>query len=648
MTIHHTLSDGMFGAKTQEELKAKAEEFLRSKGVDAHVELDGTDGISFETGVDPEDFERVSEKAQSLCRAHQFGKAKQVLDAALALHPLHSETYRLYAQVLMEQGRPDDAVASCIDALRLDPKNEWALLLMGNLYARDKKEPETGATFFRKALAVNPGNVFASINLGAILMGAGKADEAEPLFRKAVELDPGNLNALCGLCTVLNARGAWRDTFDLLSDALPKWEDRPEDTNAPVLRARAADLMTAAARELCKGPEFEEAVRAMQREVEEKGGVPVRIERNPAESYPSRLELARNYKRDYHRIVYNEETVPWGAVAHQLECLSLWIDGDKAYKNEAVLDDGRGWQTFKDTFVPHLQRTKPDIPFSKVVDLARTLHRNVVSQVMNTPLDLVVNEHLFRERPALRSQQFLTMTAMVGQASQAVKFAATDPAFPGKVVSISRTLDLVAALQLRHLFGQDLAALFDATAEERRQADELYTRFLTIDTNYQPGDQFQLVRAYADALGAKAWFSVGPEKEYVLEPTAEEVSEEEDRRRKQEKFKKAHAEGSDPAVTAMMSMYMAGALEAYDSMPFDKVREIAQQFAMLGMNGIDPNKRSGYAVPGLPGKDMSGYEALAFYYVSFARAFPEVLPQLGLPFAGAYENAKKIHEARKG
>jgi hypothetical protein len=36
---------------------------------------------------------------------------------------------------------------------------------------------------------------------------------------------------------------------------------------------------------------------------------------------------------------------------------------------------------------------------------------------------------------------------------------------------------------------------------------------------------------------------------------------------------------------------------------------------MLGMNGIDPNKRSGYTVPGLPSKDMSGCEMLAFYYV---------------------------------
>ena len=281
------------------------------------------------------------------------------------------------------------------------------------------------------------------------------------------------------------------------------------------------------------------------------------------------------------------------------------------------------------------------------MDLARALHRNVVSQVMNAPLDLVVDARLYRERPELRPQQLLDMTAMFGQVSGVIKAAGDNPAFPGKIVSLSRTLDLVGVMQLRHLYGQDLSALFSATAAELRMADELYARFLAVDADFRPGDQFKLVRAFADALGAKAWFSIGPEKEYVLEPSADEVTEESERERKQAVFAQNHADGGGPEVTAMMSMYMLAALELFKPMPFDKVRTIATQFAMLGMNGIDPNKRSGYSVPDLPGRDMGGYETLAHYYVSFALAFPEVLPQLGLPFADAYENAKAIHEARR-
>ena len=44
---------------------------------------------------------------------------------------------------------------------------------------------------------------------------------------------------------------------------------------------------------------------------------------------------------------------------------------------------------------------------------------------------------------------------------------------------------------------------------------------------------------------------------------------------------------------------------------------------------------------------MSGYEARAFYYVAFAIAAPDMLPHLGLPFDGAFANAKAVHERGK-
>ena len=49
-----------------------------------------------------------------------------------------------------------------------------------------------------------------------------------------------------------------------------------------------------------------------------------------------------------------------------------------------------------------------------------------------------------------------------------------------------------------------------------------------------------------------------------------------------------------------------------------------------------------YTVPLMPGKSFSGYQVLAYYYVSWAKAFPEYLEQLQLPFAKEYEFAKEM------
>lgn len=68
-----------------------------------------------------------------------------------------------------------------------------------------------------------------------------------------------------------------------------------------------------------------------------------------------------------------------------------------------------------------------------------------------------------------------------------------------------------------------------------------------------------------------------------------------------------------------------------------KIKSIAFEFAKLGMSGIDP-KKNNYSVPSI-NKNMSGYQALAFYYVTWALAIPEHLAELQLPFDKEYEMA---------
>ena len=71
------------------------------------------------------------------------------------------------------------------------------------------------------------------------------------------------------------------------------------------------------------------------------------------------------------------------------------------------------------------------------------------------------------------------------------------------------------------------------------------------------------------------------------------------------------------------------------------------QIGLLCGDGISPEKE-GYSVPLIAGKSFSGYQVLAYYYVSWAKAFPEYLEQLQLPFAKEYEFAKEIRGMGEG
>jgi hypothetical protein len=49
----------------------------------------------------------------------------------------------------------------------------------------------------------------------------------------------------------------------------------------------------------------------------------------------------------------------------------------------------------------------------------------------------------------------------------------------------------------------------------------------------------------------------------------------------------------------------------------------------------------------IPNKKFSGYNLLAYYYVSWAIAVPELLNELQMPFEKEYELAKGIFEVGK-
>ena len=109
-------------------------------------------------------------------------------------------------------------------------------------------------------------------------------------------------------------------------------------------------------------------------------------------------------------------------------------------------------------------------------------------------------------------------------------------------------------------------------------------------------------------------------------------------------FALKHQDGANPTETMMMSMYMLGAMEYFDTLDPHDVHCIALEIAMVGVTGIHPEKK--YSINSIPDKEFGGYQLLAYYYVSWARAIPDKIEQLGLPFSKAYESALQMYNSK--
>jgi hypothetical protein len=97
---------------------------------------------------------------------------------------------------------------------------------------------------------------------------------------------------------------------------------------------------------------------------------------------------------------------------------------------------------------------------------------------------------------------------------------------------------------------------------------------------------------------------------------------------------------SSEEINMAVVMFMSDAIKYFSVISIEETKKIAFEIATIGTQGIDPSKKN-YVIPSIKNSNFSGYKTLAYYYVSWAIAIPEMLNQLQLPFDKEYELANK-------
>jgi tetratricopeptide (TPR) repeat protein len=94
-------------------------------------------------------------KTVALCEKGKFDEAKIILEKLIQKNPSNSEFHRILGQILSEQGDQDEAINALIDALRWNSSNGWGLLMMGNIFAKHKKDLKTAMIYYDQAILAN-------------------------------------------------------------------------------------------------------------------------------------------------------------------------------------------------------------------------------------------------------------------------------------------------------------------------------------------------------------------------------------------------------------------------------------------------------------------------------------------------------------
>jgi tetratricopeptide (TPR) repeat protein len=583
-------------------------------------------------------------KVVALCEKGRFTEAKPILRKLIEINPTNSEYHRIMGQILSDEGDQEEAINCLIDALRWDSKNGYALIMMGNIYAKFKDDIPTAMKFYDQALIVNPLDNISLNNIGANLMQQGKLEEAKKYFWEAVKIDEKYPNTHFALGMIAEMENDFHSAFYSTVQAIKL------NKNKDVLYQNSVRQAFEIAKKIIKLGEGKMIFREYLYKLEFECGKEIEVIEDTQIPTAAKMEFAENYNRPKHLIKYNPSYPAYEhLIMHELVHLDFVIEARNKELNLLFMTT----DFHKAAFIKGLETTvkkfnKMGVPEKEIAAYCTGLFEGINRQAFNTPVDLFIENFLYNDYSELRPYQFISMYGLIQEGIKAVTNKKVIEISPRDIVSKSKTYNLVNAHQLKELYGIDLLKDFHATPQELNQAKTFYDEYLDYKDNREPAEEYELVEHWAKDLNLEKYFELVDEIGYTtknssLENYLESIekdpydleSKDLHKQRQMDIFLKSQAKiGTNMAVV----MFMVSALQYFKGMSKDKIQKIAFEIAWQGTQGYNPNN-DGYRISSIPGKQFSGYHILAYYYVSWMLYNPELVPELQLPYDNEYKLA---------
>lgn len=592
--------------------------------------------------------------AMNFCNNKQFDKAKPILQDIIKRCPSFSEAWRVLAQIHWYQdGLVDRAYDELIEALRVEPDNLWALVLMGNLLSKAKDDFNTAEQYYRRVLEYHPNNAIAINNVAAVYLERKDYAEAIPLFKQALQNDDSYVNCYYGLGFAYYKSDDLQNAFEICHQGALKSVERPEN---PDVRQELLKLYLTVAGELAKKTNYMNVWLGIRDELEAVDGKKIEFEQDKSLQVCAKMEYSIAHGTDHHVVRFNPEK-PYvdHLFIHELMHLRMAQKATKAGRGRAVVESTETRKNFNERFGRIIRKMHPKVSGKEIEAFITDMRHGMCAQLQSGPLDLFVEQLIYDTYPVARPVQLLSLFHMEQENIKSVQMGEKSGAFPTDIVKANKLMNICTSLHFKEMYGISLVREYHPTKAEMAQATDLYEEFKAYLKTFKDGDEFEMVEYFTESLHMDDILCIKDEKEMAramfdrqeepfmpeegVGPTEDEIKE------SNEDFASNHPDGGDATETMMMSMYMVGAMEYLDKLDIRSIQTIAMQIARVGQTGISP--QGTYSIPAIPGKEFGGYQFLAYYYVSWARAYPEALDRLGLPFKTAYETAKQMYNKRK-
>ena len=418
-------------------------------------------------------------------------------------------------QVLSDEGNQEEAINSLIDALRWDPRNGYALLMTGNIFAKFKNDIPTAMQYYDQALVANVNDYISLTNIGYLLLQQGKLEDAKKYLWQAVKINSEYANAHFTLALIAEKEQDLHSAFYSAVQAIKL--SKQKDT----LYQNAVKQAFAIAKKIIATGEGKKIFRKYRHKLEFDGGTEIDIIEDNEITTAAKIEFAENYNRPKHIVKFKPGyPAVEHLIMHELVHLDFVIEARKAELNQLFISTQQHKAIFLKTLEPTIKKfQKMGVSEEAVNNYTNGIFNGLNLQIYNTPIDLFIEDFIYNDYVELRPHQFLSLYAIIQEGLKAVTDKKIVELSPKDILSKSKVYNLVYALQYFALFGIDFVKDFQATAAELKQARGFYDEYLQYKEDKEPAEEYELVLHWAEDLQLDKNFELVNETAYRTKRT---------------------------------------------------------------------------------------------------------------------------------
>lgn len=598
--------------------------------------------IEFEEQETPTTTSKLRRIAQ-LAETGRYAEAKRLIAEVVADGTTESEIFRIHGQILFDEGNFDEALNQFIDALKWNPENVAALIMVGNIYAKQKRDIKSAQLFFERALTVDPDYVTALTNYGSVLAEAGRTSDARRYFERALELQPLYPQAHLGMSIVLEADGDLVSAFEHIIHALKQVQER--SSFQTFLREEAQRIAESYASSFDRDTFFEPIIQSLT----ERSGKPVRLVLDPSISTPARIEIAEHRGVAEHIVRYKAvtPTLPHYFL-HELMHLDFVIEARAGGRNKKFVSFDEHRNRFMVDAAPMLPKIEKEGLAPEVSEkFLHSIFLGINNQIFNAPIDLSIEHEIHSRYPEMRPIQMLALLEMQEMAIRGANLEQVRRITPPSVFAANVTMSLTHAMQIRDMYGIDETSRFNAKNLIKR-ATGLYDEWQTKQETWTAGDEYQLIESWGNSLGLTGYFTLRDEQETTntpLDSILQQILEDPYDQRDEQKDNERWDKDTGSAIRIDVVSYCVEALRFIACLSDSQIQEIGFELALVGRQGFDTTSSvRRYRFAGIPERSFSGLEAIAWMYCFWQRIDPSV--DLGADFGKEYSLAKQKQDQR--